>query len=196
MHTYTTDSSTFPKIIALLAFAALAVSIALGAVAELVRTNYGYPIGGVSTLAIFGGLYWLTDNKLWRLTPFRQLLRVPDLNGHWLCNGRTTRRDGEARDDSWTAQMTITQTWSRISVTLNTKESESYSTTASVTSNPDGNCRINFQYLNTPIPSANLLARHSGVCTLVFSHEGNNATGSYFTDHGRLTVGEMTLARE
>lgn len=42
-----------------------------------VTTNF------IGVTFLYGLIYWLFDNYIWKWKPLRKVLNVPDLNGHW-----------------------------------------------------------------------------------------------------------------
>ena len=195
MHPYSTDSPANPKLLAYLAFAAVALSAAAGALLASLNSTLGWHLSGVSSMACFGLLYLLLDRWLWRRAWIRRVLLVPDLNGTWKCAGATVSQAGQATNRAWTGTLRIRQAWSRISVVLSTEQSRSHSIAASIYRDPAGGYRLIYHYENEPSPAEHDLARHSGLCRIVFDEKVTEAAGTYFTDRDRMTVGTMKFTR-
>jgi hypothetical protein len=144
----------------------------------------------IPTFVLFSALYLAVDRWLWRYRVIRRLLLVPDLNGTWQCEGRTTLRRGEKAEFDWAAKINIVQSWSKISIHLQTSQSSSSSTTASVQSHAHG-YRLNYTYKNNPRPGEPELSVHDGIAEIEFDPDCIKGSGHYFTDQHRQTSGKM-----
>lgn len=195
MHPYSTNSPANPKLIAMLAIVASAVSAGIGALTKQFHDTWGWTIGGVSTLSCFGVLYLVFDRFLWRWKVARAVLLVPDLNGTWECRGKTVLQAGTAQEVSWTGTVTIRQSWSRMVVVMQTEQSTSRSIAASLYREPGRGYRLIYHYDNRPNADEAGLHRHSGQSDLAFTDDAASASGEYFTGQGRLTVGVMQLTK-
>lgn len=195
MHAYATDCRWNPRLFIVLWFVSSAVALALGFLAEYFRDSWGIPTTGVSAIGVFGGFWWLFDHWLWKLPVLRRVLLVPDLNGTWKCVGKTVSQGSETVDYKWEATVTISQSWSKMLIRLETKSSGSMSLAASVYHDGDGRYRLIYPYANDPRPSEEELKHHNGLTLLLFDREIKTADGRYFTDGSRRTAGEMRLER-
>lgn len=196
MHTYASNKTYTPNLIAVIAFIAIAIDQFLGGAVAALSTRLGFNFGGFSVLAVFGVLYLIFDKWLWKREWIRRMLLVPNLNGAWSCSGHTKTREGLPVDTPWDAEILIVQSWSRISVCLKTKTSASHSIAASLYLEPGRGYRLIYHYDNKPRVGASELRRHNGLADLMFDDSGASAEGQYFTDGDRMTVGEMHLTRK
>ncbi len=122
-----------------------------------------------SPLFVFGILYFLFENLLWRWPPFRwvQLVKVPDLNGCWDGEIRTNDRNFEV---PYRVRLEINQTWTRIRVRLITASSGSASTSASVEVESPQGAALAYEYLSEPEPNApERMQMHRGTTRLILS---------------------------
>lgn len=180
-----------------LAFAAIILSTGVGWASAQVEGVWGLAVGGISSIGMFGLLYFLFDRYLWKITILRGILLVPDLNGRWTCTGQTVIKRGESVSLDWTAEIIITQSWSKLSVVLKkANSSSSRSMAASLYRMPGQGYRLIYHYDNSPDADQSELRRHSGLCDLMFDHESMHAGGQYFTDRDRMTAGTMKLHKE
>jgi len=196
MHPYSTNSPAPPKHIAFMMLGAVAVSAGIGVLIERVNATFGVTLGGVSSLAVFSGLYLLFDRVMWRWPWVRRVLLVPDLNGQWKCDGVTRYKAGAPLESLWQGTVTIRQSWSRIRIVLHTPQSASHSIAASIYDEPGSGHRLIYHYDNKPAVGEVELGRHCGLCNLLFDGTGDSAVGEYFTDKDRVTAGTMRLTRE
>jgi len=180
----------------LIAFAAIAVASGFAWVAAGIESKFDVAIGGLSSFAVFGFLYVVFDKYLWKVRLIRQWLLVPDLNGKWNCQGETLVKNGETVSWPWTADIIITQSWSAISIVLKRADSSSSRSIAASLYRVHGEgYRLIYHYDNTPEVGQPQLKRHSGQCDLMFNDDVSQASGRYFTDRDRMTIGTMKLTR-
>ena len=97
MHDYSIDRHPKEKVLFLLALIAIIAAPLVKGLAEylvsLLEVSTGWssaPVVAVPVFGLFGGLYFLFDRFLWKITFLRKLLLVPDLNGKWVCAGCTS----------------------------------------------------------------------------------------------------------
>lgn len=195
MHTYARNCSLHPTLIAVISLVSITLALAIGFLADRAIASFGIPLTGISAVSIFGLLWLLFDRCLWKVGLVRRVLLVPDLNGNWKCAGQTISKGSELVDYKWDATITISQSWSKMLVRLETSQSSSKSIAASLYHEGDRRYRLIYHYTNDPKPSEQELRRHSGLTDLLFNASVRTAEGRYFTDGDRLTVGEMELTR-
>jgi hypothetical protein len=167
------------------------VAKALG-VAPQLPTLILWPIGAGT---IYVGLYWFFDRHLWRHPQVAKLLKLPDLRGRWQCKGQTINQDKTVAF-SWSASMTITQSWDRLKIRLETETSISQSIAAALVHDEGGGFLVMYHYRNEPKATApGDMRPHRGFGELTFSQDGKSATGEYFNGVGRPTFGTMTIEK-
>lgn len=203
MHDYSIDKHPKEKVLFVLALLAITIAPGLQRLAEEVvaflEVNTGWssaPATAVPVFGLFAGLYFVFNKYLWKVSWLRKLLLVPDLNGVWRCQGHTTLKNGEPADIDWASTVTITQSWSKILIHLRTSQSESKSISASIFHEDGVGYRLLYQYNNKPNADEIDLKNHSGSSELLFSEDAMTASGSYYTDRHRTTVGTMSLTKE
>lgn len=133
--------------------------------------------------AVFMAVFYLFDRLLWK----SKLSKIPNLNGEW--EGKIgTSHNGREFD----IKVNIKQTWSSISIILETANSISKSEVASISILKS---RLVYQFFNEPsFSSVKTLHKHYGVTMLDF--KGNDILkGFYFTDRDRQTHGDISLKR-
>lgn len=195
MHTYARNCKLHPTLIAVISILSIGLAWAIGLGANKLSASMGVPISGISAVSLFGLLWLLFDQHLWKFGFLRRALLVPDLNGTWRCAGKTVTQGGDSADFEWESEITIRQSWSKIFIRLKTAQSGSKSITASLYHEGDGCYRLMYPYENDPKPSEQELKHHRGFADLLFDASVGSAEGRYFTDGDRLTVGEMELTR-
>lgn len=147
-----------------------------------------------SVLGVIGLLYKLFDKWIWRIGLLRTLgiIKTPDLNGAW--NGFVaTSFDDHA--DQHAANVKILQTWTKISIFLESAQSESHSLTASILTRQPGGTSINYEYKNEPKSSAkNTMHAHRGTAVLKLRNN-NELEGEYYTGRDRNNFGSIRLKK-
>ncbi|MEF8699264.1 MAG: hypothetical protein V5B33_08045 [Candidatus Accumulibacter sp. UW20] len=181
-------------------FVATACAIAITFVLGLANSwGFADHIPAILMLPLSAGIiyplvHWFFDHRAWRHPKVLQFLGVPDLNGDWLCEG-TTIDNGEIRFQ-WTATVTISQTWEKIRVYLNTGFSSSASVSAALLKEPGRGFILMYSYRNAPKIGEKELCSHVGYCELTFNAPADAAEGEYFNNKGRITYGRMKLKRK
>lgn len=200
MHDYSIDKHPKEKVLFILALIAITTAPLLQDVADIfvayLEVNAGWssaPVVAVPVFAIFAGLYFLFNKYLWKINWLRKVLLVPDLNGIWECRGHSILKNGEPANYDWVSTISISQSWSKILIHSKTSQSESKSISASIYHEDGIGYRLLYQYNNKPNADELDLMNHSGSAELLFAEDTSSASGSYYTDRHRTTVGTMEL---
>lgn len=198
MHDYSMDRHPKEKILFWLAFAAIMATPYINAAftgLEDYLGGYALPITGLSVFIVFRTLFWVFDRHLWKYKFIRKVLLMPDLNGRWVCEGRTDIKNGSDTNYEWVGEINITQSWSKIIIRLKTKNSESLSTAASIRRIDSSGFRVLYVYENDPKKVEGGLTKHDGTADVTFNFDCEKAEGNYYTDEHRGTVGALKLRR-
>lgn len=144
----------------------------------------------VSAGAIFAILYCLYDNYFWKIKIFKNR----DLSGKYKCVG-VSKDKSQKEKDRFTATIIIKQTWTKISVNLKTDKSHSDSFMAKISQNGVGDIRLDYCYTNnTDQTNKDMVSRHTGTATIIFSSE---IKGKYYNQpDDRMRYGELVLTKE
>ncbi|WP_231725884.1 hypothetical protein [Chthonomonas calidirosea] len=147
--------------------------------------------GGV--LGIAGGLYEVFEKWLWKIPLLRSIgiVKVPNLNGEWKLQGWTKWSEGQ----DYQGEAEIKQTWTRISICIETEQSISRSITASLLVNEAEGITLRYEYCNDPKAKAPpTMHSHRGTANLRLKDDC--LEGEYYTGRDRQTVGKLTLRRK
>jgi hypothetical protein len=150
----------------------------------------------VGAASVFSALYWVFNRYLWKCTPFCIALKVPDVSGDWLCAGETIDANDGSVERTWSAEVTILQSWDKIRVRLRTKESGSNSISAALMWDDADGYVLLYHYRNDPLVGQPELKAHRGFAELTFTKDLQSANGQYFNGFGRPTSGRMHLRRK
>ncbi|WP_327402352.1 hypothetical protein OG194_20935 [Streptomyces sp. NBC_01288] len=156
-----------------------------------------FSIGGLIATLVFA----LWERFIWKWKFVRYFTGVPLIAGTW--RGEMVSeyiRPDKTRVPPIPTAVFISQTASKVTVTLFTVESESVSERAKLIKDPDGRWRLSWQYLNTPRPGVRDRSQpHRGAAQVdIGLQSGEGLQGSYFTDRptqGELHLGEWSPAR-
>lgn len=164
-----------------------------------VAERYGVPknippsifslLGSGGFFALF---YFLLDKFIWKMRYFNIFLKIPNLNGEWVCKGETLSNEQKVE---WNAVITIVQSWDKIKIRLKTDQSASHSIAASLIYDEGIGYRLLYNYRNDPNIENPHLKSHTGFADIEFSEDLRTAKGMYFNGNGRITYGVMKLNR-
>lgn len=166
-------------------------------------SRYGLPAHLTpSVMALIGAgtvyliLYWLFDRHLWRVPWLSRLLKVPDLEGQWRCEGTSYGGADDASARDWTGTVSIAQSWDRLRIRMTTEQSGSDSVVAALMHDEAGGYRLFYNYRNDARIDQSDLANHVGFCDMTVSADQQQAEGDYFNGRGRATYGRMRWRRQ
>lgn len=147
--------------------------------------------------AIYLVLYRLFDKFVWRKPLLSRVLRVPNLEGKWECDGISfVDEDGVRVERPWSGTVTISQSWDRLRIRLATAQSSSHSVVGAIRADEDGDFRLFYNYANDPKgDQLKELKAHAGFCDMRISADQKSAEGEYFNARGRVTFGSMQWRR-
>lgn len=149
------------------------------------------------TAAIFYTFGHLAFDKwAWRTWLVHRILAIPDLRGKWDCVGETIDPNTGTITYNWTAEVTISQSWEKIRIHSQTKQSRSSSVAASIVVEEDVGYILMYSYRNEPRPGEPELKAHHGYAEWHIAADGCSADATYFNGGGRYTGGRMKLTRK
>jgi len=148
----------------------------------------------ISAGAIYMGLYWLFNSRLWKSPKISGLLNVPDLSGEWDCYGNG--RDLNGNEFEWKAILKIFQSWDKVHIRMDTGQSGSDSIAASIVYDEGIGYRLIYNYRNDPKINETHLKSHMGFAEFTFNDDLVSAEGEYFNGRGRNTFGTMKIVRK
>ncbi|MCM1546204.1 MAG: hypothetical protein NC033_04120 [Clostridiales bacterium] len=203
MHEYSSNKSYRKTVIITITVISLAVNALIAPYCNVLidlLLKYGgeklYPLivlFGVGFSAVFGALYALFDNVLWKILP---VFKRQNISGEYICTGKSSYQGF-----IWKADIIIKQTWSRILVSLKTETSSSKSFMAKITVGDDGIVNLHYCFNNIPNGMQKGLRKHEGTARLNFEPEskdkGEVITGIYFNyPEDRPKHGTMRLEKK
>lgn len=167
----------------------------------------GYILVPITFSCVFGLLFMIYNNYMWKIRFLNKIWNVPNISGRWKCEGNTYKKSpsesqrtgcrGIERQYSWEGSVTIIQKWNSILISLSTDKSNSESFMAQIEVIDDKSCQLLYAYKNVTIPGAFVDMRgHEGICRITFSESLTFGAGEYFTNpKDRLSYGTMKWIR-
>lgn len=194
MHSYATDAKDREWVLLWIAALAVVATLFLNYLLKVLNLQVPWWIDAPSVMGFYGLFYQLFDEVVWalRLEPIR-FSNIPNLRGTWVGVIRSSYQNGtETRG----VIIYIRQTWSKISVELETETSRSKSTMAAVYTEDSSEPGLKYEYTNEPgARSPETMHSHRGMVNLVLSPDRKTLKGNYFTSRSRQTYGEMVFQR-
>ena len=143
--------------------------------------------------AFYFALYWIFDRHVWRFVFLHRLglVKIPDLNGIW--DGSVESSHG-VNGSIHSVSITITQSWSKIAIRLDSDYSHSNSEVGAIRNLDLGTPELVYIYWNEPTSHAKeSMEAHRGTAILEFS--GSALSGPYYTGRGRREIGTIKVIR-
>lgn len=196
MHSYSIDEGIERTKILLLLVLSVALGWGINWIFGLLHITFPWWAESPSILSVFGILLWLFDNHFWKGKLFRKMksIYIPNINGNW----DATLISSFSTEDAHLASLTIKQSATRISLSLETKNSISISQSAIMrNSGTPTDYELIYTYENTPKATADKsLQTHQGVTRLQIANDNNAMTGEYFSGRGRQNYGRIEIRRK
>ena len=190
MHGYASDNFfRGPKVYFVFGTLAIGAASGLSALVVIPPLTGNVDAAALSAGAVYAALIFLYERWGWRW-----LSTIRNLNGTWVGN-ITSSHNGAA---SVRCVMRVRQTWTRMSIELETEQSRSRTTMSALFEDQPGDVGLKYEYVSEPRNLAvQTMHLHRGTCTLAISPglEGLQLSGDYFTGRGRETRGEISLCR-
>lgn len=212
MHTYSTDNDLRPKVYGVLALLAYGLTVLVGMATDALSTVLPFGAGVVISWGLAFAVVWkIHDNWFWKTGIARALgfTRVPDLNGRWEgyivtsyeghISDEALHPDDDLSEDGQKlkAWLDIDQTWRKINIHFETKQTASDSNGATMLTEEGKWPSLSYQYENAGSPLVEGLDMHFGTASLEYRNEGGRETleGLYYTGPGRDNNGLMYFQR-
>lgn len=148
-----------------------------------------------ATMGFFSLFYFGFDWWAWRVPLLHTvgLVKTPRLAGKWKADIASSF--GE-QGNAHTAEVKITQTWTRMAVVLETERSRSASTVAGIVPDAPGGALLTYEYMNEPKSMAEpTMHMHRGVARLRLANDGRVLDGDYYSGRDRQNHGALRLER-
>ena len=195
MHAYSSDYGEQVRVIVFIGILSVLAAWLLHLLLGYVPLSIPWWIDMPSVLGFFALIRAVFDRSLWRSTLIRKAfgIVVPDLNGSWKGQLFSSYTDHSSPLD---AELTISQNWTSILISLETATSISHSRAAAFVRDQPGRISLIYEYLCEPRPVAkDTMHTHRGTAELHISSNGTSLEGEYYTGRDRQTYGALNLQR-
>lgn len=197
MHAYAIDSDERKVVPFYMAAVSIFAAWGFYGILGLLKLSLPWWIEAPSALFFYGLIYGVFENWLWRWDLLRKInvVKVPDLRGRWQGHAASSFDQHSQRLD---ATIEIKQSWTKISITMETANSKSNSLIAGITTESPGGPTINHEYCNEPKSNAQTgMHAHRGTARLVFKKENNTEMfeGEYYSGRDRQNHGSLHFKR-
>lgn len=190
MHEYATDVDR-SKVLIILAILAIAITVGINTLVQKWAIQFPWWSDSPSVMLFYGIIYGLYNQFLWRqhVGP-RPLSKIPDVSGVWAGVLTSSYNQGTKIN----AVVYINQTWSKISIRLETETSSSYTIMAALNTDEFLDPGLKYEYLSEPGAFAKeTMHIHRGTGNLRLSIDGKTLSGEYYTGRGRQNFGSLVL---
>jgi hypothetical protein len=190
MHAYATNASERESTPVWLAFFAVVCALSLSSGLKLAKLEVPWWVDAPSVMGFYGLIYQWFDKYLWcQKFKFISFSSIPNLQGTWVGAIRCSYSGGTDVPD---VILYIRQTWTGLSVRLDTRNSSSYSIMATVNTQESSEPCLKYEYMNEPSAlSVDTMNTHRGIANLQLSPNNQKLSGDYFTGRGRQNLGTM-----
>lgn len=195
MHNYSID--TRERVYAIFKLALLSIVLVFTLKDLLTNIKFIHISISISSLSLtlFGIIYYVFDNYLWKNKIVRLIVgvKIPNLAGKWKGEfvssyGSDNNGTGGVKGE---VEIKIKQTWSKISIYSDSPgSSESYSHIAGIFLKGPKGIVLKYEYENEPIDSfVDSMNKHSGFESVVYDKDKDSMYGTYYNDKYRKTYG-------
>lgn len=196
MHQYQTDDSTRSNLLLTAVLLSVALAYFFNLALEYFHLQLPWWFESPSILGFYGLIYWLYDKYLWKARWIQRIdwIKIPNISGSW---GAEIRTSHDGFSESVLAKVIIRQTAFRISVSLETDASRSYSVQAALLKTDKvSEYELTYNYINQPkADSVNTLNIHLGTAHLHIGDNLQRMDGDYYTNRDRKNFGRMIFTR-
>ncbi len=194
MHPYATNPDERRYILVALVVLGILAAYGLHTALSTLQISAPWWLEVPSFLGFYGLLYVIFDRHLWKNRLVRRLgnVRTPNLNGTWDGHLTSSFDDGATKHEG---TIKITQTWTRMGVTLEAQQSRSHSVVATFVID-DTDTVLTYEYLNEPMSQAKKTMHiHRGTAWLFMQPDSDTLQGRYYSGRGRQNFGSLRFTR-
>lgn len=152
-------------------------------------SSWGF-IEAPTAIVIILFIFWILNNYLWKWLPIRKLFGIPNIDGRYEGEIVSSFTETKEQNGTYKTSIEIKQTLTKVIVYLYTERSCSYSLTANLCKNNNGNYELVYVYQNktSAMGTDSDMHDHNGTAILEIFEDGSILDGNYFNnprDRGR-----------
>ncbi len=195
IHAYSSDHGERVRVIVFIGILSVLAAWLLHLLLSYIPLSIPWWLDMPSVLGFFALIRAVFNKSLWRSMLVRKTfgIVIPDLNGSWKGQLFSSYTDHSSSLD---AELLISQTWTSILISLETKTSISRSRAATFVIDQPERISLIYEYLCEPRPVAtDTMHTHHGTAELHISSNGTLLEGEYYTGRDRQTYGTLNFQR-
>lgn len=195
MHSYATNSNEYKNVYLILAI----FSILSAWLLHLLLDYLNLGIWMIDVPSVFGFYYIclkIFNKYIWKFHFLRttNLIKTPNLNGNWVGEIESSHDNFQSKNP---IKVSISQTWTKIIISLESGFSKSKSEICGITISEDKTKTITYQYLNEPLAIAiETMEIHKGTASLSIDGDNKLLSGIYYSGRGRQNYGTIELKKK
>ncbi|MFH2069117.1 MAG: hypothetical protein ABII89_06635 [Candidatus Omnitrophota bacterium] len=194
MHAYSVDTDERKSILLVLAIISIVFSWCFYKLLSNYKISLPWWIENPSVLFFYGLFFIIFDKWLWKYFRKIKLVKIPNLNGEWKGNLKSSFDNHSSEVKS---TLRIFQTWTKIKILLNTGQSSSHSEAVSIVIDAPEGKYLSYQYINEPKSNAvKTMSIHRGTVRLVFDEKKDVLQGEYYSGRDRQNFGSLYFVRK
>lgn len=161
-----------------------------------------FSVGILNNICSVGFVYWILskafNDYLWRLSPFKNLTNVCDLNGVWRGELESTFRNNDGNFVKVEMTLVIKQSWTEMTCKCQFPKSFSKSDLVWLKNEGKDDFSLQFSYSNQTREKEINTQPYHGFNILDYEKDGETEylNGLYFTDRFPQTRGSISLRKE
>lgn len=192
MHAYSTNAPDRKHVPAIIAVVSVVAAIILNYFLKKLDVSFLWWLDAPSVMGFYVIFQWLFNKHLWGAgVGSMRLSSIPDIRGSW--KGQITSSYGE--NETVVAALFVRQTWTEISIELETTNSRSTSKMAALNTPECSEQGLKYEFKNEPKTFAvETMQSFRGMAHLRLTPSGIALEGNYYTGRGRMNIGEISFS--
>lgn len=188
MHAYATNAKDRKNMLGIIAIPAVLAAVLLNSIIQVLKLPILLYIDTPAVAGFYGLFFWLFDRVLWskKLGSLR-LSQIPDIRGTWVGIIHSSFQNVKVQ-----VVVYFDQTWSELSMKLETENSISSSTMAALNINAGNESGLKYEYRNEG-KAYGTTPDHRGTGHIILLPDGKTLEGKYYTSEGSNNTGTITL---
>lgn len=194
MHEYSVEGGNRHFVLGVLALLALGSAFGLDWILKMTGKSMPWWFDSPSVLGFLTIYVSVFENYIWkfRVARWTRLCDTPNFSGIW--SGTVTSSFNKKKPIN--VCVTISQSWTRMLMTLETDQSLSKTFTAAFDLAEPGKPVLSYMFFSQAnAASRRSMQSHDGAARLIFK-DSDFATGDYFSGRGRQNIGRIEIRRE
>lgn len=188
MHAYATNARDRKNMLGIIAIPAVLAAILLNSIIQVLKLPILLYIDTPAVAGCYGLFFWLFDRVLWsKKFGSISLSQIPFIKGTWVGLIHSSFHNTEVQ-----VVVYIDQTWSELSIKLETDTSISSTTMAAFNIDAGNESGLKYEYRSEG-KAYGTTPDHRGSGHIILSPDGKTLEGKYYTSEGSNNTGTIAL---